>query len=263
MFYYTQLHLEHLRIFCVLSQLSLSPDRHVWDKWDIALQTITNKHYQNTTRRELFLSKFSCPQTDKSPISSDESMTNYILLNNWLMIDVQIWIFPGPVTTTSLILPERQAGSVMTREAEVTARPGQRCQYIEDEGPEWRSLDYLLEVTGRQSSQPSSARGEQELFFLRQRKMTLTKHRIFFSWHHFHCSLDLVLPCSSGTWLLTCRAVNILYSLTGISFRSASRLPPSVSSSSNMTGTSTVPRMVWQLRWHFGKRIMFTFLYRK
>lgn len=52
----------------------------------------------------------------------------------------------SPVTTTSLILPERQAGSVMTREAEVTARPGQRCQYIEDEGPEWRSLDYLLEV---------------------------------------------------------------------------------------------------------------------
>ena len=100
-------------------------------------------------------------------------------------------------------------------------------------------------------------------FFLRQRKMTLTKHLIFFPWLHFHCSLDLVLPCSSGTWLLTCRAVNILYSLTGISFRSASRLPPSVSSSSNMTGTSTVPRMVWQLRWHFGKRIMFTFLYRK
>ena len=100
-------------------------------------------------------------------------------------------------------------------------------------------------------------------FFLRQRKMTLTKHLIFFPWFHSHCSLDLVLPCSSGTWLLTCCAVNILYSLTGISFRSASRLPPSVSSSSNMTGTSTVPRSVWQLRWHFGKRIMFTFLYRK
>ena len=122
----------------------------------------TNNYKQTLPEHNEKFSKFSCPQTDKSPISSDESMTNYILLNNWLMIDVQIWIFTGPVTTTSLILPERQAGSVMTREAEVTARPGQRCQYIEDEGPEWRSLDYLLEVTGRQSSQPSSARGEQE-----------------------------------------------------------------------------------------------------
>ena len=259
MFYYSQLHLEHLRIFCVLSQLSLSPDRHVWD---IALQTITNKHYQNTTR-----SSQSSPVLKlinlQSQVMNQWQIIFYWITDWWLMIDVQIWIFTGPVTTTSLILPERQAGSVMTREAEVTARPGQRCQYIEDEGPEWRSLDYLLEVTGRQSSQPSSARGEQELYFLRQRKMTLTKHLIFFPWLHFHCSLDLVLPCSSGTWLLTCRAVNILYSLTGISFRSASRLPPSVSSSSNMTGTSTVPRMVWQLRWHFGKRIMFTFLYRK
>ena len=42
----------------------------------------------------------------------------------------------------------------MTREAEVTARPGQRCQYIEDEGPEWRSLDYLLEVTDSPVSRP-------------------------------------------------------------------------------------------------------------
>jgi len=57
----------------------------------------------------------------------------------------------SPVTTTSLILPERQPESLMMRETRMMGampleRPPKCSRYIEDEGPEWRELDYIQEV---------------------------------------------------------------------------------------------------------------------
>jgi len=42
----------------------------------------------------------------------------------------------SPVTTTSLILPHHQPGPA----------PAKSTRFVEDEGPEWRELDYILEV---------------------------------------------------------------------------------------------------------------------
>ena len=54
----------------------------------------------------------------------------------------------GPVTTTSLILPETRQEDPTVRDAGpgLLARPFKSSKFIEDEGPEWRELDYIVEV---------------------------------------------------------------------------------------------------------------------
>ena len=54
----------------------------------------------------------------------------------------------GPVTTTSLILPDLRQEDLTVREAApgLLTRPFKSSKFIEDEGPEWRELDYILEV---------------------------------------------------------------------------------------------------------------------
>lgn len=51
----------------------------------------------------------------------------------------------SPVTTTSLILPEPQPERMVAGSLSL-GRPPKCSRYIEDEGPEWRELDYIQEV---------------------------------------------------------------------------------------------------------------------
>ena len=61
----------------------------------------------------------------------------------------------GPITTTSLIIPAAAAGPDTSNQLELESNimidpsclgvPVTR-RYVEDEGPEWRELDYYIEV---------------------------------------------------------------------------------------------------------------------